>query len=234
MDTGERAEYEQWHARRGVDEHADSPWHRLLKPHLKLGGRRVLEIASGRGGFAVWMARRQAADRPAQLVAADFSFNALSAGRRFAADAPVVFAQADIMRLPFGDRTFDAVVSCETLEHTPDPVAAIAELHRVMRPGGVLYLTMPNYFGTLGVYRRFRELTGRPWQETGQRINHPLRAPRMRRWLTSAGFVVDALDGTGHFLPVPGRQPVNISALDGIRVLRPLAQHVVFVAHRAA
>lgn len=232
MGKRERAEYELWHATRGVDEQA-SPWHRLLTPHLKLGGRRVLEIASGRGGFAVWMAQRPPAERPAQLVAADFSFTALSTGQRFAAGAPVTFAQADIMSLPFADGTFDAVVSCETLEHTPDPVLALAELHRVLRAGGVLYLTMPNYFGTLGLYRRFRELTGRTWQETGQPINHPLRAPRMRRWLTGAGFVVDAIDGAGHFLPIPRRQPSSIRALDRIRVLHPLAQHVAFVAHRA-
>ena len=234
MTHGERDEYERWHARFGVDERADSPWHRLLKPHLKLGGRRVLEMASGRGGFAVWMAQRPVAERPAQLVASDFSFNALSAAQHFAEHEPVVFAQADIMSLPFGDGTFDAVVSCETLEHSPDPVLAIAELHRVLRRGGVLYLTMPNYFGTLGIYRRFRELTGRPWQESGQRINHPLRTGRMRQWLTGAGFAVDAMDGAGHFLPVPGRQPVSIGALDGIRVLHRLAQHVVFVAHRTA
>src|SRR5688500_12237072 len=117
--TDARAQYEQWHAGLGVDEQADAPWHRLLKPHLDLGGKRVLEIASGRGGFAVWMAARAEAERPRELVAADFSHNALVAARDFArrAGAPrIAFAQADLMTLPWADGMFDAAVSCETLE----------------------------------------------------------------------------------------------------------------------
>jgi len=230
MREDSRAAYEVWHAALGVDAGADAPWHRLLKPRLDLGGRRVLEIASGRGGLAVWMATRPAADRPRQLVAADFAFSALDAARAHAAGAAVAFAQADIMRLPFPDARFDAVVSCETLEHVPDPRLALAELYRVLRHGGVLYLTMPNYFGTLGLYRWYRERTGREWQEEGQPLNHPLKSIVMRRWLRDAGFTIAVMDGASHFVPVPGRQPRQLSALDRVRPLRLFAQHVAFVA----
>jgi SAM-dependent methyltransferase len=47
--------------------------------------------------------------------------------------------------LPFEDGSFDAVLSCGVLEHVQDPAASLAELHRVLRPGGRLYITkLPN------------------------------------------------------------------------------------------
>jgi 2-polyprenyl-3-methyl-5-hydroxy-6-metoxy-1,4-benzoquinol methylase len=47
--------------------------------------------------------------------------------------------------LPFDDSSFDAVLSCGVLEHVQDPAGSLAELHRVLRPGGRLYVTkLPN------------------------------------------------------------------------------------------
>lgn len=47
--------------------------------------------------------------------------------------------------LPFDSASFDAVLSCGVLEHVQDPAGSLAELHRVLRPGGRLYVTkLPN------------------------------------------------------------------------------------------
>jgi SAM-dependent methyltransferase len=54
---------------------------------------------------------------------------------------PDVFA--DGARLPFADATFDNVVCLEVLEHVPDPAIVIAEIARVLRPGGQAWLSMP-------------------------------------------------------------------------------------------
>ncbi len=59
----------------------------------------------------------------------------------------------DILRLPFADASADAVLCKEVLEHVPDPGAAVAEIHRVLKPGGAALCTIPflhPYHGTRG------------------------------------------------------------------------------------
>jgi SAM-dependent methyltransferase len=55
-------------------------------------------------------------------------------------------AQADVTRLPFGDASFDVVVCSEVLEHIGDNRTAVAELVRVLKPGGHLAVTVPRYW----------------------------------------------------------------------------------------
>lgn len=50
---------------------------------------------------------------------------------------------SDISNIPVESGSFDAVMCTEVLEHVPDPVSALTELHRVLRPGGFLLLTAP-------------------------------------------------------------------------------------------
>lgn len=51
------------------------------------------------------------------------------------------------LRLPFPASSFDGVMCNEVLEHIPDPRAALRETHRVLRPGGLLYTTVPQAWG---------------------------------------------------------------------------------------
>jgi len=48
--------------------------------------------------------------------------------------------------IPLGDATFDTVVSTEVLEHVPDPLKALREMYRVLKPGGYLILSTPMYW----------------------------------------------------------------------------------------
>jgi SAM-dependent methyltransferase len=68
--------------------------------------------------------------------------------------------QADVEQpLPFDSASFDAVVAGELLEHLQFPDALVAEIHRVLRPGGVIAGSVPNAFRLQG---RLRFLRGRP------------------------------------------------------------------------
>ena len=74
-----KAVYEAWHDRMEVDREPDTPWHRLVKSHLDyprdVGGKRILEIGCGRGGFACWLASQSPS--PAEIVATDFASTAI-------------------------------------------------------------------------------------------------------------------------------------------------------------
>jgi SAM-dependent methyltransferase len=138
---------------------------------------------------------------------------------------------ADIERIPFGPATFDTVISCETIEHLRQPVAALRELHRVMCPGGRLLLTTPNYLGPFGLYRAYLRLRGRRYSEGGQPICRLTLLPRTVFWLRRAGFRIASVDGVGHYVLRPGRLPSEPALLRRLeRWLWPLALHSIVVA----
>jgi 2-polyprenyl-3-methyl-5-hydroxy-6-metoxy-1,4-benzoquinol methylase len=141
--------YESWHARYQVDG-ANTPWHELVKAHLApardLAGKRVLEIGCGRGGFACWLASQTQV--PAEVIAIDFSITAVKMGETFAAQqglSRITWQVGDIQAIAHDDESFDTVISCETIEHVPDPRCALRELARVLKPGGRLLLTAPSF-----------------------------------------------------------------------------------------
>jgi len=231
-----RSAYDAWHTRYAVDAESDAPWHRLVKQHLDvsrdLHRKRILEIGSGRGGFACWLAGQAA--KPATLVAADFARTAAHKGKAFARERGVLavrWAIGDIQALAHRGNTFDTIISCETIEHVPDPPLAVRELARVLRPGGRLYLTTPNYLGTMGLYRIYLRLTGRRYTEEGQPINHLVVLPRTVVWVRRAGLRVLEIDAVGHYLPFPGRPPIEIPALNQPRqLMRWFGLHSLVVA----
>ncbi len=236
-----QAAYDAWHAAHEADPAASAPWYGLVKarvrPDLDLAGRRVLEIGCGLGGFACWLARHPA--RPAEVVAADFSPTAVGKAAALATREGVTgarFVVADILRLDqFAPGEFDTVFSCETIEHVPDPPAAVRQLARVLRPGGRLYLTTPNYLSTIGLYRVYLGLRGREFTEVGQPINQFTLLPRTRAWVRRAGLRVAATDAVGHYLPFPGRPPIRLAALDRPRVLtRWLGHHSLVIGEKPA
>jgi SAM-dependent methyltransferase len=61
----------------------------------------------------------------------------------------VAYPDVDIHRLPYEPHSFDIVCHSDTLEHVPNPVHALAECRRVLRPGGALCFTVPIVIGRL-------------------------------------------------------------------------------------
>lgn len=99
-----------------------------------LRGRRVLDIGSGRGGGASYVHRYRG---PAETVGCDFTQRAIDFCARVYAGSPgLSFRRGDAMDLPFGAAEFDAVLNVESSHCYPDRAAFLAEVFRVLRPGG--------------------------------------------------------------------------------------------------
>lgn len=100
-------------------------------------GDHVLDVASGTGIVARHAARRVGAD--GRVTAVDVSPAMVTVARAVApADAPIAFHVADAVALPLPDGSVDAVACQQGLQFLTDRRAAVAEMRRVLRPGGGL------------------------------------------------------------------------------------------------
>jgi ubiquinone/menaquinone biosynthesis C-methylase UbiE len=101
-------------------------------------GERVLDIGSGPGLLVAEMA--EVVGQFGRVTGLEISDSMLALGRRRCADPSirerVAFVKADAAALPFPDGTLDVAVSTQVYEYVADLKAALAELHRVLRPGG--------------------------------------------------------------------------------------------------
>lgn len=238
-------EYNNWHQRvfDSAPEHADekSPWYSLVLEYLvPLEGKRVLEIACGRGGFTKLLAARGAI-----VVGADFSRIALQIAQRKISPTSrtkfhVDLAQADAQQLPFANESFDVVISCETIEHLLDPLSSLKEMARVCRADGLLYLTTPNYFNAMGLYHIYtRARRGKASPSGGQPFDRIFLFPKVRRMFRRAGWEIIYSDGTVHSFPImPRHDPVALPLLETNRTVRralsPLAFHYFLMGRKKA
>jgi hypothetical protein len=115
-------------------------WHRYHFAASLARDRRVLDVASGEGYGSALMALTAR-----EVVGVDAATDAIAHARRAYKDRlNLRFVTADCALLPFPDAAFDLVVSFETIEHITAQREFLAEVRRVMAPGGLLLLSSPN------------------------------------------------------------------------------------------
>lgn len=98
---------------------------------------------------------------------------------------------SDITKIPVQTASFDAVLCVEVLEHVPEPINALSELSRILKPGGKLILTLPfcsmTHFAPYFFYTGFSKY----WVE---------------KFLPEKGFKIDAIDYNGNYFEYIGQE----------------------------
>jgi 2-polyprenyl-3-methyl-5-hydroxy-6-metoxy-1,4-benzoquinol methylase len=174
------------------------------------GRGRVLDVAAGSGIAAGALAEQgwqvSALDISAELVEQIESRGEIEAAVHDLSEGP----------LPFGDGTFEAIFAGEIIEHLVDTASFVAELRRVLKPGGIAVITTPNL---ASFENRLRLLLGRYpiWVEyelSDQGHVRSYTVPTLRHQLRSNAFEVEQV--TGNWVPlVPQRfvHDVRVPAL---------------------
>ena len=158
-------------------------------------GQRLLDVGCGPGTITIDLAARVA---PGSVVGLDRSQRVVEVARdaaRSAGATNVAFQVGDVYALPFDDASFDVVHAHQVLQHLTDPVAALRELRRVTRPGGLVavrdadYSAMTWYPPSDGL-DEWRALYHEVTQANGAQAD---AGRRLLSWVRAAGFDPEGL-----------------------------------------
>ena len=140
-----------------VYERSMGRWSRRLAPGFSgFAGieraARVLDVGCGTGSLLF-----ELADNPAHtaLTGIDASAVYVAAAQAAATDPRITVLHGDACAMPFGDESFDAALSQLVLQFVPQPGEAVAEMRRVVRPGGVVAAAVWNSGGGMPHQRMF-------------------------------------------------------------------------------
>jgi ubiquinone/menaquinone biosynthesis C-methylase UbiE len=160
-----------------------------LLPHLR-PGLRLLDVGCGPGTITADLATRLA---PGTVLGIDASAEVIDAARRDHPD--VTFSVADVYDLGLEDASWDVVHAHQVLQHLADPVAALREMRRVVRPGGIVAARDSDYasFTWHPADERLERWLALYQEIARANSGEPDAGRRLLSWARQAGFTrVDA------------------------------------------
>ncbi|HPO12178.1 MAG TPA: methyltransferase domain-containing protein [Candidatus Hydrogenedentes bacterium] len=149
--------------------------------NITLTGKRVLDIGCGRG-----LVEEVVRDAGGAYLGMDF----VCSRKGFP------FLLGDAHHLPFLENRFDVVFCIDAFEHFPNPQRTAHEIYRVLTPGGLFFLSAPNYGNVAGLVKKYCEKSGAyakdSWAPFGQwqpqELEQALTQSGVRRLFSRAGF----------------------------------------------
>lgn len=164
-------------------------WLAFVLPYIGPEAR-VLDCGCGPGSLAVDVAEHC---RRGSVVGIDINTDQFEHGRGLAAErglTNIEFMEGDLAALPFEDASFDAVYAITAVQHVRDPLVALREIRRVLRPGGVAGIKDEDWGSLLWEpltprLEEFASLLTRVWEQNG---GQPFYPRRLRGQLLEAGF----------------------------------------------
>lgn len=162
----------------------------LLDP---AGAHRILDVACGVGFDVIAMAKRHPRTT---FVGADMSEQLLGVARARASGLQnLEFVRCDARRLAFADGSFDAVRIDRSLQHIADPAAAVGELARVVRPGGRVVVSEPDWdtFVLRGVDEGLERTIVETWRSL---FVNPVIGTQAPALMADAGLRVETVEAT--------------------------------------
>ncbi|WP_219469910.1 class I SAM-dependent methyltransferase [Nonomuraea rhizosphaerae] len=175
-----------------------------LRHYVSLDGRTVLDVGGGPGYFADAFRREGA-----RCLCVDVDAGELAG--QGAPDGGVVGSALD---LPLADGSFDVCFSSNVLEHVPDPWRMAAEMTRVTRPGGLIFLAYTNWLSPWGGHetspwhylgghraaRKYQEKHGKPAKNQFGQSLYPVSVADGLRWARTQREA-DLVDALPRYLP---------------------------------
>ena len=133
-----------------------------------------------------------------------------------------------ILDIPFDKNTFDYVICTEVIEHTVNPKQAVKELSRVLKPGGILILTVPNKIWKWSVIIA-NALKIRPYEGFENWVGYY----ELKKWIVECNFVIEEFFGF-NLIPIFSRvtMPINKKIDKFCKFISPLMINIGLKARK--
>jgi ubiquinone/menaquinone biosynthesis C-methylase UbiE len=194
----EGSDYQQSFWDQGGREYEDLAEAIALKRMLPENGKLMLELGAGAGRNTP---RYGGFDR---IVLLDYSTTQLAqAQQKLGRSEKYIYVAADIYRLPFLDRSFDAATMIRALHHMADAPKALSQIRNVLQPGAVFVLEFANKLNLKSILRYW--LGRQAWNpftlESVEfvKLNFDFHPKAVRNWLAELGFTIEKTLTVSHF-----------------------------------